>query len=111
MAVERWRRTISEHRNVVAGLKRAAVFQLKYERLCESPDTVLGELWRWLKVPESSFSTNFRVGEHHILGNDMRLGQLSEIRLDERWRTKLGPGDLEYFDQRAGAINRALGYQ
>jgi hypothetical protein len=40
----------------------------------------------------------------------MRLAQFTEIRLDERWRTRLGEADLRYFDREAGEVNRALGY-
>ena len=49
---------------------------------------------------------------HHVLsGNDMRLSNSSAIRADTAWRDALARNDLDYFERRAGALHRALGYE
>jgi hypothetical protein len=42
--------------------------------------------------------------------DDMRLAHSSEVRLDEAWRSRLAADDLAFFEARAGALNRQLGY-
>jgi hypothetical protein len=41
----------------------------------------------------------------------MRLKSGSDIRVDERWRTKLTKEDLATFDEIAGDLNKKYGYQ
>jgi hypothetical protein len=54
---------------------------------------------------------DFRSRVHHVLnGNNMRLGSSSAIKVDEAWRARLAHGELNYFERRAGALNRRLGY-
>jgi hypothetical protein len=108
-AVSRWMRTVTED---IRAKDRAGrnVLTIKYEDLCRDPRATLSSIWRWLEIEDVSLGRNFRAGDFHILGNDMRLAQFTEIRLDERWRTRLGEADLRYFDREAGEVNRALGY-
>ena len=57
---------------------------------------------------------DFTSKEHHMLltnGNDMRLGNISEIRVDNSWIDNLSAKDLRYFESIAGNFNRSLGYE
>jgi hypothetical protein len=110
-AVSRWRRTMTEALNVRNRLGPHEVIDVRYEELCRQPSEVLAVIWNWLGVPGVAPTQNFRTGDYHILGNDMRLSQVTEIRLDERWRKNLGPSELQYFDAHAGSLNHALGYR
>ena len=55
---------------------------------------------------------DFRARAHHVLaGNDMRLDDSGTIKVDAAWRNRLTRDELDYFERRAGTINRALGYE
>ncbi len=54
---------------------------------------------------------NFRSKAHHVAnGNRMRMSNSSEISPDNEWQSRLTPDDLRYFERKAGALNRTLGY-
>jgi hypothetical protein len=40
----------------------------------------------------------------------MRLAESAVIRVDAAWRERLARDDLDYFERRAGALNRSFGY-
>jgi hypothetical protein len=48
---------------------------------------------------------------HHIIGNQMRLTSNEEIKLDEKWRSKLSEDSLTTFSKNGGDdLNRLHGY-
>jgi len=47
---------------------------------------------------------------HLVNGNDTRLKKKQAIKLDERWKVNLDKDELSYFLQKAGSVNRQLGY-
>ena len=49
--------------------------------------------------------------QHHVIGNGMRMTFNGDIRLDEKWRAELNAESLRLFVQRAGWLNRKLGYE
>jgi hypothetical protein len=54
----------------------------------------------------------FRQKKHHIVnGNRIRLSSTSTIATDVEWMKRLPPEDLQFFEQHAGTLNRALGYK
>jgi hypothetical protein len=54
---------------------------------------------------------SFRQKKHHIVnGNRIRLSSSSKIETDVEWTTRLSPEDARFFEQRAGTLNRSLGY-
>jgi hypothetical protein len=61
---------------------------LYYEELCHDPNTQLQRLYSTMGLAFSPFEGDFKQGEHHILGNDMRLGR-GAISTNESWRVKL----------------------
>jgi Sulfotransferase family len=67
---------------------------VRHEDLCRDPATALRRIFAFLDVAPGAADGDLgavRAGDHHIIGNRMRLSQLSEIRLDERWRTEMKP--------------------
>ena len=111
-ALKEWRRTYARALPV---LRRHVgdehLIQIRYEELVRAPEGELVRLCDFLGIGYTPAMLDFRSKCHHMLnGNDMRLSRASEIRPDFTWRERLSVRDLGYFDTRAGALNRALGY-
>lgn len=88
------------------------LLRVSYERLVADPARELARICDFVGVPFDARMLDFRARVHHILsGNDMRLASTAAIRADTAWCERLAPQDLEYFERRAGAFNRALGYR
>ncbi|MDQ2694036.1 MAG: sulfotransferase [Pseudomonadota bacterium] len=71
-----------------------------YDDLCDAPDPQLAAIHRFLGLDPQPFGGNFKAGEHHILGNDMRLLD-GQVRSDSRWQSGLTPDE-------AAAVDRTL---
>ena len=52
----------------------------------------------------------FLAGDHHIIGNRMRLSSSSEIVLDERWRSILTEEEAEAVRRSTSRHRQAFGY-
>ena len=109
-AADEWRRGVRAAEFVLAGMPPSSWIRVTYEELCRGPEAVLGRLFAFLGLDPARAVLDFRSVEHHVVGNGMRLDTTSEIRLDERWKSVLGPEDLGTFERVAGAWNRRLGY-
>jgi hypothetical protein len=111
-AVDYWRHTIQELEHMRRRLDEDAVFDLHYEDLCKQPEQTMSQIWKWLNIEDQAMrELDVNAGESHILGNNMRLKNVSEIRFDEKWKSKLSGADLGRFEINAGDLNRQLGYQ
>jgi hypothetical protein len=83
---------------------------LKYEDLCGDLAGTLSRLWSFCGVAPADVPSVLHPGQHHILGNSMRLGATLQVRLDDSWRSRLGTGDEDRVLGLAGALNERLGY-
>ena len=83
---------------------------VRYEEMCANPEHELRRIFSFIGVDPHKARTDFRSTDHHVVGNGMRLDTTSEIRIDNRWRDVLGPGELQTFADVAGTLNRGLGY-
>ena len=83
---------------------------LRYEDLCADPDGTLTKIHRFAGLPVTNGFHHFRSGDHHIIGNRMRLSSTSEIRLDESWKQALKPEQMAVIERRVSGINRKYGY-
>jgi hypothetical protein len=110
LAAAEYRRTHDECRRMVSRLGARSSMVLRYEDLCRDPRAALEGVFGFLGLPAESVKPEVRAAEQHVLGNEMRLRADDEIRLDERWKSHLEPGDLATFERIAGWTNRALGY-
>jgi len=82
-----------------------------YEDMVTDTERTISQLCDFLGIEFEPSMLNFRAVVHHnVNGNDMKFTSTSELRLDEAWKTKLEPADRDYFEQRAGQLNRRLGY-
>lgn len=87
------------------------MLQVRYEDLAADTRGVLEQVCGFIGLPFDSTILDFRSKTHHLAnGNDMRLRGSSSVRLDEEWRQRLSEDDLGYFEQKAGWLNRQLGY-
>jgi hypothetical protein len=110
-AAELWRTNVENLEAMRRLLPDGLVKHIKYEDLCLSTEKVLKDVFSWLKIEDFPIeTTDFKNGEFHILGNSMRLGGLSEVRIDERWRTELDAEMQNAFQKRHSRLNAALGY-
>ncbi|SHO51459.1 sulfotransferase [Desulfopila aestuarii] len=105
-----WRRSNEEADHLRECLPKEKWFELRYETLCNHPQETLKQIAIFLGVSSTTFSSDFRYKEHHVIGNGMRLDDTSNITLDERWRTHLTTEQLNIFENVAGNMNRKLGY-
>jgi hypothetical protein len=106
-----WRRNNEGAERVLSEMPSSQWMFLKYEDFCKQPEETLRGLCKFLGMDASNVVLDFRAKQQHVLGNDMRLKSGSEIRADERWRTKLSKEDLAVFEAVAGDLNKKYGYQ
>ena len=64
-----------------------------YDDLCTNTDEELARLHHYAGVEPLPFAGDFKDAEHHILGNQMRLGD-GKIKLDTRWQKELTSNQL-----------------
>jgi hypothetical protein len=83
---------------------------VRYEDVCQDVPGMLRKLYHFCGVDPDVDIANFRAMSHHIVGNPMRLKQLSEIRLDERWRSLLTGEQIDQISQVAAQFLRHYGY-
>ena len=110
-AAKEWCSTHLECDRMVQGLKKNMYITIYYEDLCKNPKATLSKIYDFIGLSNNSYDIQFNASEHHILGNQMRLGSIEGIKLDEKWKSTLTRGDLEIFEQIAGRFNRSYGYQ
>jgi predicted phosphatase len=83
---------------------------LRYEDLCRTPAAALSLLYAFAGVSAVQPPQTIRSRDHHVLGNNMRLGADISIRLDQSWKAALRPEEERDVLRIAGAGNRAFGY-
>lgn len=111
-ALASWKKDIIELENMRNRLSDDLVFDLHYEDLCKDPENVVSKIWKWMEIDQEPIrKSNFKCGEFHIIGNSMRLRSISEIQLDESWKSNLSSEELTLFEHCAGKANRRLGYE
>jgi hypothetical protein len=106
-----WRRAIEASECVLATQPSSRSMTFQYEELCRQPEAMMRKICGFLGMDTRQINLDFRAKTQHVLGNEMRLKSGSDIKLDERWRTKLAKEDLGVFDQVAGETNRKYGYE
>lgn len=110
IATREWLRSHLEIREVMQSLGSDQRMVLKYEDLCSEPDKTMERVFEFAGVDPAAGEKDYRAVEHHILGNAMRFGNSSEIRLDTKWVRELSDEQLTVFDRVGGWLNRQFGY-
>ncbi len=111
-ALGAWQRTYQRARPVLdRQVQPEHLIKVHYEDLTADPERELQRICTFLGIDFSAEMLGFADKERHVLnGNRMRLQPSSEIRPDVAWRRAMSPQDHRYFDERAGVLNRELGY-
>jgi hypothetical protein len=108
-AAQEWTHTQQECDRMSKLLGSRRCLTVHYEDLCQEPAKTLTTIYQFLELqPELSASS---TRTKHIMGNQMRLGSLQDIRLDEKWKQTLTPEDLQTFTATAGDLNHIHGYR
>lgn len=79
------------------------VTTVHYEDLCNDTDETLAGIHRFAGLAPQSFPGSFTNGEHHILGNAMRMRD-STVSLDQRWQSELSAHDQNRIEEKAAAF-------
>jgi hypothetical protein len=109
-AAAEWRLTHEECHRVRSWFKDEDWLTVRHEDVCQDPQGNLERIFGFVGIDPHLGSLDFRSAEHHIRGNNMRLGPSSEIKLDEKWKSNLTADDLREFEAVAGDMNRKFGY-
>lgn len=93
------------------GVPASNLLKLRYEDFASKPDDFGRRLCEFCGLDFESQMLDLGAATRHMVnGNDTRFKAGRGIYLDERWRTQLSVGDLEYFLRKGGAMNSRLGY-
>jgi hypothetical protein len=111
-ALDTWLRSLSRALPLLESqIPARDVLRVSYEDVAADPESQLRRICAFIGVAFDAQMLDFRSRVHHVLaGNDMRLDSSGTIKADTVWQDRLTRGDLDYFERRAGALNRALGY-
>jgi hypothetical protein len=109
-AARQWVRLHTRLQNSFAALAPDKYIRVRYESLCRDPHGVLRELYCFCGADPEFRIQDLPSTSHHIVGNAMRLDNLSEIKLDERWREFLTAGQQKEIWQIAGRLGMQYGY-
>lgn len=67
---------------------------LHYEDLCQDVNRELASIHSFLGVEHVPYPGDFKGAEHHILGNSMRTREISQIVLDQKWKSAISAQEL-----------------
>ncbi len=84
--------------------------RLRYDEICEDHGSVVNRIADFVGVERAELPGNFYGVEHHVVGNQMRLGGPGEIRRDDSWKKRLSEDDLSTIAAVAGNTNRFFGF-
>ncbi len=105
-----WVRLHTRLQKGLGALMQDKYIRLRYEDLCRDPRAVLKKLYAFCGANPEFEVTDFMACPHHIVGNPMRLSNLSVIKLDERWRELLTEEQQDQVWQVAGGLGAQYGY-
>lgn len=88
-----------------------AFIRVRYEDLCSDPQGTIDQIADFVGFERLPLSDPLSEVPNHIIGNSMRLGGVTEVRLDEKWRDRLSPSDLATISKVTGSTSRRLGYE
>ena len=109
-AARQWVRLHQKFQTALQAWPEEKFIRVHYEDLCRDPQATLKQLYHFCGVDPEITIGDFRMIPHHIVGNPMRLNNITEIKLDARWRSLLTEEQLAEINQIAGSLSRQYGY-
>ncbi len=110
-AARQWVRLHTRLQTGLGYLMRDKYMRIRYEDLCRDPQGMLKRLYAFCGADPGFLATDFMTCPHHVIGNPMRLSNLSVIKLDERWRELLTEEQQKQVWQVAGRLGARYGYR
>lgn len=62
------------------------IIRISYEEICKDTNEALNKIFRFMQLPSHYYDRNLNLGEHHILGNKMRLKKPFKITESKKWK-------------------------
>lgn len=107
-AINRLIHVRNEQRKTLEIIGADRYINVNYNELCRNTVSTLNKIYQFVGISEDA-DANLSKSKHHILGNSMRLSNVDEIKVDERWKEDLTAQDLAIYAPYAGKINSILG--
>jgi hypothetical protein len=92
-------------------LPASRVMLMRYEDFCHDPLQWLRNLHTFFGVLPLDPPETITPGEHHVIGNHMRLQKITAITANHSWREKLTATEITQILHITGDINERFGYQ
>ena len=105
-----WNRRSAQAERLFRELPTERRLRVRYEDLCNDPERELGRICELVGLQPLPGPYEFLDGEHHIIGNRMRLSSSSEIVPDERWRTVLTEDEADDVRRLTNRHRQTFGY-
>ena len=105
-----WRQDQLAIERVLSASPSTPTLRIRYEDLCANPGDTLRRLWEFCEIEPVAASTIVRAGEHHVIGNNMRMGDVVEVRFDDAWERSLASDEQSAVLNVAGDLHQRLGY-
>ena len=109
-AARHWRNYQLSADDFLQTLPSDRVMVMRYEDFCHAPLHWLRRLHTFFGVQPLEPPETITSGEHHIIGNHMRLQKITAITTNDSWREKLTAAETTRILRIAGVINERLGY-
>jgi hypothetical protein len=93
----------------VTGLTGERVIEVRYERLCASPEEELSRLQSWMKLDPEPLLHPISPGRHWV-GNRTIRSFTGEVSFREGWRTALDPEERAQIQRICGPEAARFGY-
>lgn len=107
-AARRWAGTNEAIMRSIEGFDSDRRVLVRYEDLCTDLEGTMRRLFAFSGVDPDVDVGRIVSNQQHLIGNSMRLAAVGEVRLDERWRTSIAPGELAAIIRSAGPVHAAL---
>jgi hypothetical protein len=111
-ATHRWSIANAESERAQRYVSPHQWLRITYDELCTDPQGTVDRITDFVGVKRAPIPEDIYDGEHHIIGNRMRLrGKGSGgVTLDESWKDRLTGRELEIIARIGGAANRRYGH-
>jgi Sulfotransferase family len=109
-AIGYWNRRSAEVERLFAALPPERRLRVRYEDLCADPEREFGRICNLVGLEPLPGPYDFLTGDHHIIGNHMRLSTSSEVVLDERWRSILSREEVDTVRRRTADYREKFSY-
>jgi hypothetical protein len=112
LAVRRWSIANAESERAMRYVSSHQWLRVTYDELCTDLQGTLDRISDFAGAKRAPAPSDIYAGEHHIIGNRMRLRSQGSgvVALDESWKDRLTGRELEIIARIGGAANRRYGH-